>query len=421
MIWLSIGLFVCLCLSAFFSASEMAYSSCNKLRIENLKDEQDKKGIRAFKIIEKYDDTLAAILIGNNLVNIAASSIASVMVIELFNSDDYAWAATIIVTVLVIIFGETIPKIIAKKLASTMALSFSFAIRVITIIFMPLVKFTAFLIGILTKGIETEETEDIDEVIDEKIDELSAIVESAEDEDVLDEDQSELIQAAIDFLDASALEVMTSRVDLVSIDIDDPIEQIEKTILDSEYSRIPVYKDSIDSIIGILYTNKYLKMKTDNEDIDIESILMKPCYVYKTTKLTSVLEQLRAAGQHMAIVCDEYGGTIGVVTMEDILEEIVGEIWDETDDIEEDVKELSETSFEIDGDLSISDFCELLEINEEEFPTESETVGGWALEHFETYPKRGDYFVDNDLSVRILGIEDRRITQLYVKKEDIIK
>ena len=411
------GLVLCILLSAFFSASEMSYSSCSKLRIENLKDVGEKRAIRAYKIIEKFDDALGAILIGNNLVNIAASSIGSVLIIELFGSDKLAWLSTVVITVAVIIFGETIPKIIAKKKANKMALAFAFPIRFLEIIFTPIIKFVVFLINIITKNIKTEDDDlDEEEAIDEAIEELSSIIETAEDEDVLDEDQSELVQAAIDFLDVSAVEVMTSRVDLVSIDIDDDIKEIEKIIFESDCSRIPVYRDSIDNIIGILYTNHYLKARTESDHVDIESILIDPLYVYKATKLTSVLDQLREKQIHIAIVCDEYGGTIGVVTMEDILEEIVGDIWDETDEIEEDVKEISDTKFEVDGDLAISDFCELTGLDEDEFDAESETVGGWALEHFETYPSNGDSFEDDGLKVKILCIEDRRIDKLYVEK-----
>ena len=411
------GLVLCILLSSFFSASEMSFSSCSKLRIENLKDVGEKKAIAAYKIIDKFDDALGAILIGNNLVNIAASSIGSVLIIELFGNDKLAWLSTLVITIAVIIFGETIPKIIAKKKANKMALSFAYPIRFLEILLIPMIKSVVFIINLITKNMRTEDEDlDEDDAIDEAIEELSSIIETAEDEDVLDEDQSELVQAAIDFLDVSAVEVMTSRVDLVSIDIEDDPEDIEKIIFESGCSRIPVYKDSIDNIIGILYTNRYLKARTESKTVDISSMLMDPLYVYKATRLTSVLDQLREKQIHIAIVCDEYGGTIGVVTMEDILEEIVGDIWDETDEIEEDIKELSETKFEVDGDLAIADFCELVDLDEDEFDAESETVGGWALEHFETYPKDGDSFEDEGLKVKILKIEDRRIDKLYIEK-----
>ncbi len=413
------ALVLCLLLSAFFSASEMCYSSCSKLRIENMKETGDKRAKRASRINEKFDDALGAILIGNNLVNIAASTLGSVLIIEIFGDDRMTWLSTLVITVFVIIFGETIPKIIAKKKANSMALAFSLPIRILEVILTPLIRVVVKLIELITKNIADEESNlDEDEVIEEAIEELSSIVETAEDEDVLDEDQSELVQAAIDFLDVSAVEVMTSRVDLISIDIDDDPKEIEKVIFESDCSRIPVYKDSIDNIIGILHTNHYLRARTESENVDIQSLLMDPCYVYKATRLTSVLDQMREAQIHMAVVCDEYGGTIGVVTMEDILEEIVGDIWDETDEIEEDIKEISDTRFEVDGDLAISDFCELVGIDEDEFEAESETVGGWALEHFETYPEDGDSFEDEGLKVKILKIEDRRVDKLYIEKTE---
>lgn len=412
---LIIGLIICLLLSSFFSASEMSLSSCSRLRMENLQSEGNKKADKTVKILDRFDDALGAILIGNNLVNIASSSIASVLIIELFGSDDLAWLSTVIITVLVIIFGETIPKIIAKKRANSLSLRFAYPIRFLMVLLSPLIKLTVFAVNAISKNSDIAEPDE-EEDAEAALEELTSIIETAEDEDVLDEDQSELIQAAIDFLDASAIEVMTSRVDLISIDIDDSQEDIEKIIDRSDYSRIPVYKDNIDNIIGILHTNHYYKAKIENETVDISELLMEPCYVYKTTKLTSVLDQLRAVNQHIAIVCDEYGGTIGIVTMEDLLEEIVGEIWDETDEIEEDVKEISSTELEIDGDLSIPDFCESLGFDEEEFETESETAGGWALEHFESYPEAGEIFEDEGLKVTILEIEDRRIIRLHIER-----
>jgi len=413
------ALIASIALSNFFSGSEMSYSAANKVRIDNLRDAGSKRAARAMKIIDNFDDALGAILTGNNLVNIAASSIGSVLVIEIFNSDSLAWLSTVIVTVLVIIFGETIPKIRAKKLATTLAMRYSRPVLVLMTVLKPFVFVVVKAVDGLTKELKGEDFEmDEDDAAEEAIDELSTIIETAEDEDVLDEDQSELVQAAIDFLDVSAYEAMTSRVDVEAIDIEDSREDILAVIMeDSMFSRIPVYEGSIDNIIGILYLNPFLKAYTESEDVDIRSLLMEPCYVYKTTLLTSVLDQLRAAGQHMAIVCDEYGGTLGIITMEDILEEIVGEIWDEDDVIEEDdVKEISETVFEFDGDITIDDFCDALEISEDEFETESDTAGGWALEHFETYPKGGEVFEDEGLRVTILSIDERRVEKLLVEK-----
>jgi len=413
------GLICCVFLSNFFSGSEMSYSAANKVRIENLKENGSKRAARAWNIIENFNDALGAILTGNNLVNIAASSIGSVLVIEIFKSDSYAWMSTVIVTVLVIIFGETIPKIRAKKLATSLALKYSGPLTVLMKVLRPFVFVVVKAVNGITKELRGEAEEmDEEDAAEEAIDELSNIIETAEDEDVLDEDQSELVQAAIDFLDVAAFEAMTSRVDVEAIDIEDSREDIIAAIMEeSGYSRLPVYEGSIDNIIGILHLNHFLKAYTESEEVDIRSLLLEPCYVYKTTLLTSVLDQLREAGQHMAVVCDEYGGTLGIITMEDILEEIVGEIWDEDDEIEEDdVKEISDTVFEFDGDISIDDLCSTLGIDEEDFETDSDTAGGWALEHFETYPQAGETFEDEGLRVTILQIEERRVEKLRAEK-----
>ncbi|MBO4862236.1 MAG: HlyC/CorC family transporter [Firmicutes bacterium] len=412
------ALIACVALSGFFSGAEMSYSSCSRIRMENLKDSGDKRAARAFIILENFDDALGAILTGNNLVNIAASSIGSVIIIKLMGSG-YAWLSTVVVTVIVIIFGETIPKIRAKKISNTLALRYSAPVKCLMTVLKPFVFVVIKLVDLLTRELKGEDADmDEDTAAEEAIDELQTIIETAEDEDVLDEDQSELVQAAIDFLDVAAYEAMTSRVDVEAIDIDDEREDILAVIMeDTAFSRIPVYEESIDNIIGILYLNHFLKAYTESEDVDIRSLLMKPLYVYKTTKLTSVLDQLRAEKQHMAIVCDEYGGTLGIITMEDILEEIVGDIWDEEDEIEEDeVKELSENLFELDGDLGIDDFCETVGIDPDEFESDSDTVGGWALEHFETYPVNGDTFEDEDLKVTILEIDERRVERLLVER-----
>lgn len=412
------ALIACVALSGFFSGSEMSYSSCSKIRIENLKESGDKRAAKAFKILENFDEALGSVLTGNNLVNIAASSIGSVIIIKLMGSG-YAWLSTVAVTVIVIIFGETIPKIRAKKISNTLALRYAAPVNGLMTVLKPFVFVVIKLVDFITRELKGEDSDmDEDTAAEEAIDELQTIIETAEDEDVLDEDQSELVQAAIDFLDVAAYEAMTSRVDVEAIDIEDDREDILNVIMeDTAFSRIPVYEGSIDNIIGILYLNHFLKAYTESEDVDIRSLLMKPLYVYKTTKLTSVLDLLRSEKQHMAVVCDEYGGTLGIITMEDILEEIVGDIWDEEDEIEEDeVKEISENLFELDGDLGIDDFCETVGIDPDEFESDSDTVGGWALEHFEAYPVNGDVFEDEGLKVTILEIDERRVERLLVER-----
>lgn len=409
------GIVLCLIGSAFFSASEMAYSSCSALRLENLEEEGSRPAKTARFILDHFDDTLSTILIGNNLVNIASSSLASVLLMLLLGTkagEQYAWASTAVMTVLVIICGETIPKITAKKNANRFALSFAYPVRVLMILLAPVVWIVVKLIHLLTlpfKG--TEEEEDPEAAVEE----LQNIIETAEDEEVLDEERSELVRSAIDFSDIMASEVMTARVDVYAIDIEDDWEKILAQVDESPYSRLPVYQESIDNIIGVLYLNHFLKALTETDHTDIRSLLMPPVYIYKTMKLPDVLNRLRKAKQHLAIVSDEYGGTLGVVSMEDVMEQIVGEIWDETDTVEQEVIRRAENEFELDGDMVIADFLELVGIREEDFEAESETVGGWTVEMFGEFPKVGDSFSYHNFDLSVLSMDGRRVEKVLVK------
>lgn len=410
-ILISIGLVVCICLSAFFSASEMAFSSCNTMRLENAEKEGEKSAKTALKITSKFDDALSAILIGNNLVNIAASSLGSVLIFTVTGANDLAWVATVAITILVIIFGETIPKIAAKKNANRYSQKNAGFVRFLMILFKPLIFVIVKLVELITSGMSDESLQDQDESVEE----LQSIIETAEDEGVLDKDRTELVNAAIDFSDISASEVMTARVDMEAIDIDDPFEEIYKFLEETPYSRIPVYQDSIDNIIGILHLNHFFRAMAEDGHVDIRSLLMEPCFVYKTSKLPSVLNQLKSAKQHLAIVTDEYSGTLGVISMEDVLEQIVGDIWDETDVVEEEVIVHNEDEFEVDGSLPISEFLELIDEDEESFDYESETVGGWAIESLDRFPEAGEVFTYKQFEITVTAVEGRRVEKLLVK------
>ncbi len=406
------GIIACICGSFFFSSSEMAYSSCNTGRLESEKEKGSKRAKLALEIVERFDDALGAILIGNNLVNIACSSLGSVLVILVLGSDSYTWISTVVLTILVIIFGETMPKIIAKKNANSMALNNSRLIHLLMTVLKPVIWLVVSLITLITWGMKTEKTETVEEAVEE----LQSIIETAEDEAVLDEDQTELVQAAIDFSDISAQDAMTARVDILAIDIDEDWENILTIIESSPYSRLPVYQDSIDNIIGILYVNHFLKAMTGTPKADLRCLLMPACYVYKTMKLPDVLNQLRNAKQHMVMVSDEFGGTLGLVSMEDVLEQIVGDIWDETDTVELEVTQRDDGSFELDGAMTLTDFLELLEINEHSFEAESETVGGWVIESFDGfYPKVGDSFQYENLTITVLSMDGRRVEKVLVE------
>lgn len=412
------GMLLCVLVAAFFSAAEMAYSSANRMRLENLAEDGNKKAARALRIIENFDDTLSTILIGNDLANTACSSLGTIIVILLAGeemSNRFNWLSTLIVTIIVIIFSESMPKIKAKKNPNTLAMRYSGIIRALSIILTPVVKLVVYLIG-LAAGKEEESPEEENE---EAVEELQSIIETAEDEDVLDEDRSELVQAAIDFSDICAYEVMTARVDVCAIDADDSPEEIMKVIEGAPYSRIPVYRDSIDNIIGVLYLNHFLKAIADTERVDILSLLMPTCYIYKTVRLPEILGQLRKAKQHLAVVTDEYGGTLGVLSMEDVLEQLVGEIWDESDIVEQEILARPDGKYELDGDMTITDFIELMDLDENDFESQSDTLGGWTVESFGCYPSEGDHFDYENLTVTVLETDGRRVGKVLISERPV--
>ena len=410
-----VGLVLLVCCSAFFSASEMAYSSCNSIRLEKLKEEGSKRAGVALRIAEHFDDALSTILIGNNLANIGASSLTSVLVLLLSGSDRLTWLGTLIITVVIIIFGETIPKICAKKSANRISLRHAYVVRLLMFLLGPVVWIVVKLVALLTFPLKGEKD---DENAEEAVEELHSIIETAEDEEVLDEDQSELLRSAIEFSEISALDVMTARVDVVAIDIEDDWDEIIAQVEEASFSRLPVYEDSIDNIIGVLYLNRFLKALADGGRVDIRSLLMPPCYVYKTMKLPAVLNQLRRAKQHLAVVTDEYGGTLGVLSMEDVLEQIVGEIWDDNDVVEQEVVRRSEGEYELDGAMMLYELEELLGLEEDSIEAESSTVGGWTLESFGRFPREGDSFTWRDLTVTVLEMSDgRRVEKVLVKRD----
>ena len=418
---LILTLLVCLALSAFFSASEMSLSAANRVRLENAAEGGSRSAKTALKLLDRFDTALGAILIGNNLVNVASSSVGSVIALTIAASAGLseglcATAATVAVTLLVIVFGETIPKITAKKSANRLAPVLAGPVRFLAVILMPLVwcsvKLTDAIAGLLPAPALDEE-----EAQEAAVEELQSIIETAEDEDVLDEDRSELLQAALDFGDVSASEVMTARVDMTAIDIDDDWDEILRIVNEATYSRLPVYEGDTDNIIGVLHLNVLFRAMLDGAPVDLRPLLTEPCWIYKTVKLPSVLEELRRRKMHLAIVTDEYGGTAGVISMEDVLESLVGDIWDETDEVEPEVVETAEGAWELDGDMAIGDFLELAGIDEDDFDFDSETVGGWVMELNEGFAAPGDALAYEDLAITVLETDDKRVERVRVTRQ----
>ncbi len=408
-----LGIALCVFLSGTFSASEIAYTSCNEVRMENEAENGKAQAGRVLRILKKYDKALSAILIGNNLVNIAASSLTSVFMLLLLGTDRWTFIGTIAVTILVIIFGETIPKITAKKTANTTAMRNSLFIFILMTILKPLIWVVVGLVELITRPLKEVKSGSDSE---ESVEELRSIIDTAEDEGVLDPDQTEIVQAAIDFNDISAFEVMTARVDIDAINVEDSVEEIMEKVQDSPYSRFPVYQDSIDNVVGTLHLNHLLRAMTDEGPVDLRALLLPPCFVYKTMKLPKVLNTLKTAKQHLAIVTDEYSGTLGVISMEDVLEQIVGDIWDETDEVEPEIVKVNESAYELEGDMIIDDFLELTGIPAEDFDYESDTVGGFCIEYLEKFPVAGDSFIYKGYEITVREVDGRRVMHVLVKK-----
>ncbi len=417
-------IFIMILFSAFFSASEISFNASNKMRLKKSAEAGSKTAALAYKISENFTSALSAILIGNNLANIAASTAATVITMTLLlrvgsaGSDSLAsLIATLVMTFIILIFGEIVPKIIAKNNADTTVLWFAYPIRILTYILYPIVWLVMGLVKLLSKiwGKDNDEGPTVTE------EELSSIIDTVEEEGVIDEDQSDLLQSTLEFRDTTVEEIMTPRIDMLAFDILDTPDEIHKIIEGSHFSRIPVYEDSIDNIIGILYLNHYYRRAIDTPVLstdDIRSLLMEPCFLHKTMKLPAALTILREKKTHIAIIVDEFGGTLGIVTMEDILEELVGDIWDESDEIVPEFVKTGENTYEVSGDMNIDDFFSEIEYEPRDFECEYTTMGGWAIERLDADPHVGDSFTDEDethtMVVVVSEMDDMRVTKLTI-------
>lgn len=411
--------------SAFFSGSEIAFTSLNKLK---LKDNGEKENLaqRSVKYIyNNYDKALSTILIGNNLVNIAATSIATVLAVKLVRSMDNLITAdmastlvTFIMTVLILIFGEITPKIASNKIPDKITEFVAIPLRVMMVIFSPVVILTTAIVNLISKFWGKEDDEDI--TITEE--EFENILDTVEDEGVIDENQTDLLQSALEFTDLDAEYILTPRIDVVGFEINDSMDYILKTISETQFSRFPVYDHTVDHIVGVLYVKHLLNELMDNDEVELKDLLLEPVYIPKTMKLNTILNEFRKNQTHMAIVADEYGGTMGIVTMEDVLEELVGEIWDENDDIVNEWQEIDENRFECSGDLNLSEFFDNLDLKDEDIESDYTTVGGWATEVIGAMPVAFDAFDYEQYTILVKHVdENHRITRLLILKHEELK
>lgn len=413
-VWDYIAIVIFIAFSAFFSGSEIAYASVNEIKLKRAAEAENGSKIAkiAYSIYKNYDDALITILIGNNLVNIASSSVATVIAISLMG-DKGAGVATAIMTVIILTFGEIMPKIIAVQVSFGFTHLAAIPLKALMIITYPVVWLIKTILGGVDKLIKKDDGEAEDAITE---DDLETIIDTVEDEGVIDEDRADLLQSALDFDDVQAYEVITPRVDMLTIDIEDTFAEILEIANRSPYTRLPVFEDTVDNIIGILHLNHFYKKLADNPDgFDIREILMPVNFVHKTMPLDDVLKEMKRRQCQMVIVTDEYGGTMGCLTMEDVLEQLVGDIWDETDDIKPEITKTGENAYDVDGDMRTEDFLYEMDIDDKDFDDDNATVGGWAIAMLGDYPKVGDMFEYKNLTVTVKKLQNRRVVLVGVK------
>ena len=415
-LWQIIVIILCIILSAFFSSVETAFSFVNTIRMQSYADDGDRRAKKVLYITNHFDNALTAILICNNIVNLGCSSLATVVCLEIFGNMGSA-IATGATTFLVLTFGEIIPKCLAKEHAEKYSLATAGMLKAITIILTPIV----FVFVKLKEGaLKIAGTKDDQPSVTE--DELKQIVENIEGEGVLEEDESEMVQSVLDFDDKTVLEVLTPRVDMTAIDITDSPEKLRHIVIESRYSRIPVYKETVDHIIGILHTRDYLEQLADGKEPNIGKLIQPAYFIFNNQNLSKTLSDFKRKRLHMAVVTDEYGGTLGIVTMEDLLEEIVGEIWDEDEEIESDCTKISDTEYLVSGDMPLEDLFDLADIDSDDVETDAVTVGGFILEHFSTIPRRKAQFTYENITLAVQQVNSQRIIAVNVyiepKSED---
>ncbi|MBQ7883845.1 MAG: HlyC/CorC family transporter [Phascolarctobacterium sp.] len=399
----------CILFSAYFSATETAFSSLNRIRIKNMAERGDKRAKLVLDLLENFDSLLSSILIGNNIVNIACASVATMLFVKILGEEHGASVSTIVVTIVVLIFGEVSPKSIAKENPEKFAMFSAPFLNLIVILLTPFNFLFKQWKKLLSKIFHTESDYSITE------EELLTIVEEAEQEGRIDEQESSLIRSAIEFSEQEAIDILTPRIDIVGVSSEATKKEIADVFTETNYSRLPVYKETMDHIIGIIYQKDFYNMVYDKEG-SIDSIIRPAMYITESKKIGELLKELQHKKSHIAIVLDEYGGTTGIVTLEDILEELVGEIWDEHDEVINEIEKVSDTEYIIYGSTNLEDLFEVLDmgmkIDEEVEEMEVVTVSGWVMEVLGRIPVQGDTGTWQNLEISVLEMDENRVERI---------
>ena len=403
--------------SAFFSGTEIAYTSLSKLKMKRDSENPSTAQKLVGFIYNHYDYALSTVLVGNNLVNIGATSVATVLAVNLavrmdgrITDQTASTIVTLVMTVLILIIGEITPKMVARRCSETRAKIAAWPLLILRILFFPVVWISTGIVNLFS--ILWKKDAQAVTITEE---ELENLLDTAEDEGVIDESETELLQSALEFTDLDAADILTPRIDVIGFELHDSMDFILDTIAETQFSRYPVYERTIDHVVGILYVKHLLKELVDNKDVQLTDLLLEPVYIPKTMKLHDIMDEFRSHQSHMVIVADEYGGIMGVVTMEDVLEQLVGEIWDENDDIVNDWQQLDKYRWECSGDMNLTEFFDNLDLDDEQLESDCATVGGWATENIGTMPVAFDSFDYLQYTILVKHVdENHRISRLLI-------
>ncbi len=398
-------LVVLVILSAYFSATETAFTSLNRIRLKSKADAGNRRAALALKLVDQYDNLLSTILVGNNIVNLSASSLATVFFTEGLRLQNGAVISTAVITIVVLVFGEVSPKSLAKEYPESFAMFSAPIMRILMVILTPVNFLFSLLKKVLSKVFHKEGDSGITE------EELVTMVDQAESEGGLDQHESKLIRSAIEFNDMEVDEILTPRVDIVAVEDTDSMDDIAQAFAESGYSRLPVYHEDIDDIIGVIHEKDFHAARYRGIT-DMKSFTGPMLYTTGNTKISELLRILQREKAHMVIVVDEYGGTEGLVTLEDIVEELVGEIWDEHDEVIEEFKKQEDGSYLISCSADLTDLFDLFSIKGE---CDANTISGWVMEQIGRIPEEGDHFVSDGLDVTVTKVDHRRVLEIRVR------
>ena len=398
---------VCLMLSAYFSATETAFSSANTTRLRTLAEKGSSNAALALKLLEQYDRLLSTILIGNNIVNIATASIGTVLFVKHYG-DAGATISTVVVTVVVLIFGEISPKSIAKDCAEKCAMLSAPILQVLIWVLMPLNLLFSLWKKLLAKVFRLNGDSKMSQ------EELLMLVDEVQQDGSIDRDEGELLKNAIGFSEQEAQDILIHRVDLAALPVTASKEEVAALFTQTKYSRLLIYQDSIDHILGTVHQKDFY-VGCGVTDQPLSAIISPPVFALENEPIRLLLKKLQQAKTHVAVVVDEYGGTCGIVTMEDILEELVGEIWDEHDEEEVFLRKIAPDTYTVDAGMDFDDFAEFFRLKTD---SEMVSVSGWVMEQFGRVPAAGDSFTFDDLSVQVTRVENHRIEEIQVTKHD---